>query len=77
MLEMLFDEVIRVEGLHTASTGESHVVGWAETGYTKLHLWSLVQFDHVVYLDADTLVLENIDEVTHACWIHPDVFMFI
>lgn len=31
--------------------------------YTKLHLWSLTQYSKLVYLDADTLVLKNIDEL--------------
>jgi glycogenin glucosyltransferase len=30
---------------------------------TKLHLWNLTQFSKVVYLDADTIVLGNVDEV--------------
>lgn len=28
---------------------------------TKLHLWSLTQFERVLYLDADTLVLRSLD----------------
>ncbi len=34
-----------------------------QTGLTKLHLWNLTQFSKVVYLDADTIVLDNVDEV--------------
>ncbi len=31
--------------------------------YTKLRVWELTDFDTVVYLDADTLVLHNVDEL--------------
>ena len=31
--------------------------------WLKLHLWRLTQFDRVCYLDADTFVLRNIDEL--------------
>jgi alpha-N-acetylglucosamine transferase len=30
---------------------------------TKFHLWSLTQFERIIYLDADALVVGNIDEV--------------
>lgn len=31
--------------------------------FTKLHCWRMVQFDKCVFLDADTLVLQNCDEL--------------
>jgi len=31
--------------------------------YSKLNMWSLVQFEKVVYLDADMVVMHNIDEL--------------
>ena len=31
--------------------------------YTKLNAWQLTQFDKCVFLDADTLVLKNVDEL--------------
>ncbi|KAH8859271.1 Glycogenin-1 [Schistosoma japonicum] len=34
----------------------------AET-FTKIQVWSLIQFSKIVFLDADTLVLQNIDEL--------------
>ena len=40
-----------------------HVEGWVNSGYTKLHVWRLTQFSKVVYIDADTLVQANVDEV--------------
>ncbi|CAM9478726.1 unnamed protein product [Hapterophycus canaliculatus] len=40
-----------------------HVPSWAEVGYTKIRVWGLVQFDRVVYIDADALVMGNLDEL--------------
>lgn len=34
------------------------------TGYTKLRVWGLTQYKRVVYIDADTLVVDSVDEVT-------------
>jgi len=31
--------------------------------YTKLRLWSMIGYDRILYLDADTLVLRNINEL--------------
>lgn len=40
-----------------------HVAGWVNSGYTKLHIFRLEQFETIVYIDADAVVLENVDEV--------------
>ncbi|CAE7313747.1 gyg-1 [Symbiodinium natans] len=39
------------------------VSGWVNSGFTKLRLWEQVDFEKIVYIDADCLVLENIDEL--------------
>jgi len=31
--------------------------------YTKIQLWSMTEFKKIVYIDSDTLVLQNIDEL--------------
>ena len=31
--------------------------------FIKLHAWELVEYDHVVFLDADTIVLHNVDDL--------------
>ncbi len=31
--------------------------------YTKLRIWSMIDYDRVLYLDADTLVIQNINEL--------------
>ena len=38
--------------------------------FTKLRIWELVQYESVIYLDADTLVLRNFDEL----WSLPTAF---
>ncbi|MEO7329950.1 MAG: glycosyltransferase family 8 protein [Minicystis sp.] len=45
--------------------------------FTKLRAWELTEFDKVVFLDADTLVLQNIDELFDRPEIAaaPDFFM--
>ena len=40
-----------------------HVEGWVNAGYTKLHVFNLTAFRKVVYIDADTLVVENVDSL--------------
>jgi alpha-N-acetylglucosamine transferase len=45
--------------------------------YTKLRAWQLVEFDKVVLLDADTIVLHNVDDLFERPDIAaaPDVFL--
>jgi glycogenin glucosyltransferase len=31
--------------------------------FTKLRAWDLTDYDHIVFLDADTIVLQNVDEL--------------
>lgn len=44
--------------------------------YTKLQIWNLVQFQKVVFIDADTLVVQNVDDLFNHPSIAaaPDVF---
>ncbi len=50
-------EVERSEGIKDRYKENSWMM------FTKLNLWKLIQFQSVVYLDADVVVLKNIDEV--------------
>jgi len=36
---------------------------WFQSTFTKLHVFNLTQFDRVVYLDTDVLVLSNLDHL--------------
>ena len=50
---------------------------WIGSGYTKLYIWSLVQFKRVFYIDADCMVMSSLDDVfSRKCDFAaaPDVF---
>ena len=36
---------------------------WERSQYTKLHIWTLTQFNQVFYIDADCLVLSDLSEI--------------
>ncbi|DBA02998.1 TPA: hypothetical protein N0F65_003186, partial [Lagenidium giganteum] len=40
-----------------------HVPGWVNSGYSKLNIFAMDEFDKIVYIDADAIVLENVDEL--------------
>jgi alpha-N-acetylglucosamine transferase len=40
-----------------------HVPGWVNSGYSKLHIFAMEEFEKIVYIDADAIVLDNVDEV--------------
>ncbi|XP_016041488.1 glycogenin-1 isoform X1 [Erinaceus europaeus] len=64
-LEMVFDEVITVDVLDSGDSAHLTLMKRPELGVTltKLHCWSLTQYTKCVFMDADTLVLENIDDL--------------
>jgi alpha-N-acetylglucosamine transferase len=35
----------------------SHVSEWDRVGYTKLNLWSMQEWEKLVYIDADCLIV--------------------
>jgi len=64
-LRGLFDHVIPVPAMAALTTTNLDLIGRPDlhATMTKLQLWSLTQFHRVLYLDADTLVLSNLDHV--------------
>ncbi|XP_032362456.1 glycogenin-2 isoform X1 [Etheostoma spectabile] len=64
-LQEAFDDVITVEGMDSEDHLRLSLLGRAELGitFTKIHCWSLSRFSKCVFLDADTLVLCNVDEL--------------
>jgi len=49
--------------------------------YSKLHLWNLLDYDKIVYMDSDMLVMQNIDnlfyefnELSACADLYPDTF---
>uniref|UniRef100_A0A8C9F9U4 glycogenin glucosyltransferase n=1 Tax=Pavo cristatus TaxID=9049 RepID=A0A8C9F9U4_PAVCR len=64
-LEKVFDEVILVDILDSGDSAHLALLKRPELGITltKLHCWELTQFSKCVFMDADTMVLSNIDEL--------------
>jgi len=64
-LRSVFDHVHFVNVLDSADKTNLALLARPELGvtFTKMHCWRLVQFAKCVFLDADTLVLHNVDEL--------------
>ncbi|XP_026217296.1 glycogenin-2 isoform X1 [Anabas testudineus] len=64
-LEAAFDEVIVVDVMDSEDHLRLSLLGRPELGitFTKIHCWTLTQYSKCVFLDADTLVLCNVDEL--------------
>uniref|UniRef100_A0A3P8RJN9 glycogenin glucosyltransferase n=1 Tax=Amphiprion percula TaxID=161767 RepID=A0A3P8RJN9_AMPPE len=64
-LENVFDEVIAVDVMDSKDRLHLSLLGRPELGitFTKIHCWTLTQYSKCVFLDADTLVLSNVDEL--------------
>ncbi|XP_028716732.1 glycogenin-1 isoform X1 [Peromyscus leucopus] len=65
VLETIFDEVVMVDVLDSGDSAHLTLMKRPELGITltKLHCWSLTQYSKCVFMDADTLVLSNIDDL--------------
>ncbi|KAM8722757.1 glycogenin-2 isoform 2-T2 [Acanthopagrus schlegelii] len=61
----VFDEVIMVDMMDSEDHPNLFMLGRPELGitFTKIHCWTLTQYSKCVFLDADTLVLCNVDEL--------------
>lgn len=61
-LGRVFDSLIDVPTIRGISSNNLQMIGRPDlaTTLTKLNLWSLTQFERVVFLDADTLALNDI-----------------
>ena len=65
----VFDHAVHVEPLDSLDVKHLTVLGRPELGitFTKLRVWSLTDYVKCVFLDADTVVLQNIDELFARC----------
>lgn len=65
LMRSVFDNVVTVDVMDSKDTVNLELLKRPELGvtFTKLHCWRLVQFKKCVFLDADTLVLKNVDEL--------------
>uniref|UniRef100_W5LQZ9 glycogenin glucosyltransferase n=1 Tax=Astyanax mexicanus TaxID=7994 RepID=W5LQZ9_ASTMX len=63
--EDIFDEVIVVDVLDSRDSAHLSWLKRPELGvtFTKIHCWTLTHYTKCVFLDADTLVLSNVDEL--------------
>jgi glycogenin len=58
-------QVIHVTPLPNPNVARVRDRPWFATTYSKLHVFGLTQFDVVVFIDADTLPLANLDALFH------------
>jgi glycogenin glucosyltransferase len=76
-LKSICNQTIPVEAIICPYKNNEHEASWTNSELTKLHIWNLLQFEKVVYLDADTLVIENIGElfeIQSSFAASPDIF---
>ncbi|XP_056151917.1 glycogenin-1a [Lampris incognitus] len=64
-LNSIFDEVCLVDIMDSKDTAHLAMMKRPDLGitFTKLHCWTLTHYSKCVFMDADTLVLSNIDEL--------------
>ncbi|XP_032879244.1 glycogenin-2 isoform X2 [Amblyraja radiata] len=64
-LRSLFDEAIEVNVLDSRDSAHLALLSRPELGptFTKIHCWRLVQYSKCVFMDADMLVCQNIDDL--------------
>ncbi|XP_056439625.1 glycogenin-1b isoform X1 [Gadus chalcogrammus] len=65
VLKKLFDEVRVVDVLDSKDTAHLAMMKRPDLGvtFTKLHCWTLTHYSKCVFMDADTLVVSNIDDL--------------
>jgi len=61
----VFDDVVSVEAMDSGDVANLVLLDRTELGitFTKVRCWTLTQYTKCVFLDADTLVLQNCDEL--------------
>ncbi|KAI5639707.1 glycosyl transferase family 8 domain-containing protein [Phthorimaea operculella] len=64
-LSAVFAEVITVNVLDSQDAAHLALLQRPELGitFTKIHCWTLTQYEKCVFLDADTLIVQNCDEL--------------
>uniref|UniRef100_A0A674BZ82 glycogenin glucosyltransferase n=1 Tax=Salmo trutta TaxID=8032 RepID=A0A674BZ82_SALTR len=65
VLHKIFDEVLLVDVLDSGDAAHLALMKRPDLGvtFTKLHCWTLTHYSKCVFMDADTLVVQNIDEL--------------
>lgn len=64
-LNEIYDEIVNVDVMDSNDAANLCLLKRPELGITltKIHCWSLTQYSKCVFLDADTLVVKNCDEL--------------
>jgi glycogenin glucosyltransferase len=66
-LTTLCDGIIHVPSISSPyfnnNKNSEEAASWDNSEYTKLNIWNLTQFDKIVYIDADAMVLSTTDEL--------------
>jgi len=66
-LTTLCDGIIHVPSISSpyfnTNKNSEEAASWDNSEYTKLNIWNLTQFDKIVYIDADAMVLSTTDEL--------------
>lgn len=64
-LKEVFDEIVAVEAMDSGDLANLTLLDRTDLGitFTKIRCWTLTQYSKAVFLDADTLVLQNCDEL--------------
>ncbi|KAL5108980.1 Glycogenin-1 [Taenia crassiceps] len=64
-LDDFFDHIELVDVLDSSDSDNLKLLSRPDLGvtFTKLHCWRLTQYSKCVFMDADTLVLQNIDDL--------------
>ena len=65
VMEKTFDELVYVSLMDSGDTTRLALMARPELGvtFTKLQCWTLTHYTKCVFMDADTLVVENIDDL--------------
>ncbi|XP_077100215.1 glycogenin-1b isoform X2 [Siphateles boraxobius] len=65
VLHKIYDDVRLVDVLDSGDTAHLAMMKRPDLGvtFTKLHCWTLTHYSKCVFMDADTLVVSNIDEL--------------
>lgn len=68
-----------IPNIHSPYEGTSNRGDYFFGAYSKLHVWNMTQYDRVIYLDSDMLVLSDISQLFNcgsfcAAFRHSDIF---
>lgn len=76
-----WDRVVEIETIVNPAPEEERWLGYFEDMYAKLRIWTMEEYDKIVYLDSDVLVTGPLDEMLERprfaaapCGTLPDTF---